>query len=67
MTCAVCAGDCSGTGEVTVDELITLVNIALGTAEPAACAGGGLPLGGKVDVAVIVEAVNNALSACGAL
>src|SRR5208337_3750094 len=26
-----CAGDCDGNGRVTVDELLTLVNIALGT------------------------------------
>jgi len=49
---------------VAINDLITLVNIALGTAEPVACAGGGLPIGGEVDVAVIMEAVNNALSGC---
>ncbi len=59
-----CAGDCSGFGAVAINDLITLVNIALGTAEPAVCAGGGLPVGGEVDVAVIIEAVNNALSGC---
>ena len=61
---AVCAGDCIGVAAVAINDLITLVNIALGTAPPSACAGGGLPLGGEVDVAVIMEAVNNALSGC---
>ena len=40
------------------------VNIALGTALPSTCVGSGLPIGGEVDVAVIVEAVNNALNGC---
>ena len=57
----VCVGDCRGAGAVTVDDLITLVNVALGTAEPSACVN-GLRSGGGVDVAVIIEAVNNALS-----
>ncbi|MBI3362645.1 MAG: hypothetical protein HY023_16210 [Chloroflexi bacterium] len=61
---AVCAGDCSGLHTVAIDDLITLVNIALGTAEPATCAAGGLPIGGEVDIAVVVEAVNNAMKGC---
>ena len=60
-----CVGDCSGTATVAIDDLVTLVNIALGTAQPSACPNGGLPLGGEVDVAVIIQAVNNALNGCG--
>jgi hypothetical protein len=60
-----CVGDCSGTDTVAVNDLITLVNIALGTALPSACPNGGLPLGGEVDVAVILQAVNNLLNGCG--
>ena len=56
-----CSGDCDGSGDVTVNELITLVNIALGTAQPSACPH-GVPSGGTVDVALIIQAVNNALS-----
>jgi hypothetical protein len=41
-----CVGGCKNNGRVTVDEVLTLVNIALGTAEPAACSDGGLPTGG---------------------
>jgi len=62
---AVCIGDCSGTDSVAVNNLLTLVNIALGTAEPATCPDGGLPVGGNVTVAVIIQAVNNALNGCG--
>jgi hypothetical protein len=50
---------------VTISELITLVNIALGSAQPAACAH-GVPDGAAVDIALIIQAVNNALNRCGA-
>jgi len=49
---------------VTVDEIITLVNVALGNAQPSACPH-GVPSGTAVDVAVILQAVNHALSGCG--
>ena len=51
---------------MTVNELITLVDIALGAAPPAACSDGGLPIGGEVNVAVVIQAVNNALDGCPA-
>jgi hypothetical protein len=59
-----CAGDCSNDGQVTIDELITLVNIALGNAQPSACPH-GVPSGAEVNVALIIQAVNNALTDCG--
>jgi photosystem II stability/assembly factor-like uncharacterized protein len=62
---AVCVGDCRGTHTVAINDLITLVNIALGTAQPGACSDGGRPIGGAIDIAVIMEAVNNALHGCG--
>jgi hypothetical protein len=62
---ATCTGDCDGSGAVGVNEIITLVNIALGTAEPSDCPNGGLPIGGDVNIAVLIQAVNHALSACG--
>ena len=60
-----CVGDCDGSGEVTVDEIITLVNIALGTAQTSACPDGSWN-GGSVDITLIVQAVGNALSSCPA-
>jgi hypothetical protein len=60
-----CVGDCAGADTVAINDLVTLVNIALGTTQPSACPNGGLPLGGEVDVAVIIQAVNNALNGCG--
>lgn len=59
-----CTGDCSGTGQVTIDELLTLVNMALGNAQPAACPN-GVPSGAEVDIALLIQAVNNALGGCG--
>jgi len=37
---AACVGDCSGNGEVTVNELVTMVNIALETAPVSQCRNG---------------------------
>jgi hypothetical protein len=59
-----CVGDCGGTGSVTIDAIITLVNIALGNAQASACPH-GVPSGADVDVALIIQAVNAALSGCG--
>ncbi len=46
-----------------MNELITLVNIALGNADASACAR-GIPTGVTVDLSLIVRAVNNALTGC---
>lgn len=60
-----CVGDCDGSDEVTVNELITLVSIALGTAQPLACPH-GVQRGAEVEIALIIQAVNNALTSCSA-
>ena len=48
----------------TADEILTLVHVALGNADATACPN-GIPSGAQVDVALILTAVNNALSGCG--
>ncbi len=58
-----CAGDCDASGDVTVNEIIILVNIDLGSAPPSACPS-GIPSGVDVDIALIIKAVNNALGSC---
>jgi hypothetical protein len=63
-TPAACIGDCDGKGTVTVDEVLTLVNIALGNAQPLPCAQ-GIPSGVEVDVALILQAVSNAMNGRG--
>jgi len=58
---SVCTGDCDGSGEVDVTELITLVNIALGNG--GGCPN-GVPDGASVDVGLIIQAVNTVLNGC---
>jgi hypothetical protein len=62
-----CAGDCGGDGTVTVDEIIILVNIILGSADASACPDGIVPPGSTVDVTLAIRAVNNALGSCPAV
>jgi hypothetical protein len=58
-----CTGDCSADGTVTVNEIITLVNIALGNAQPTSCSQ-GVSSGAQVGIALIIQAVSNALNGC---
>ncbi|HYD48319.1 MAG TPA: hypothetical protein VEB21_08230, partial [Terriglobales bacterium] len=59
-----CRGDCNADGAVTVDELITGVSIALGTAALDQCRA----IDGNVDASVtvdeIIAAVTTALDGC---
>ena len=59
-----CAGDCNGSGQVTVAQLVALVNIALGNADSTSCPAGDRNHDGLITVNEIVEAVNVALSGC---
>lgn len=59
-----CFGDCNGNGEVTVDELITGVNIALGAAPLGSCPRFDTDGNGMVTVDELVAAVNAALNGC---
>jgi hypothetical protein len=59
-----CVGDCSGDGNVTINELITLVKIALGSAPITACPVGDVNHDGLIEVNEIVIAVNHTLSGC---
>ncbi len=61
---AACVGDCDGSGQVTVDEIIVMVNIALGTADIAQCPVADPNADGQVSVDEIVTAVNAALNGC---
>jgi hypothetical protein len=57
-----CLGDCNGDQRVKVDELVMLVNLALGN--PESCPS-GVPAGATVDVSLVLTAVNHALNGCG--
>jgi len=61
---ATCAGDCNGNHEVTVEELILSVSIALGTAGDGECPPSDSDGDGLVSVDDIIRSVNVALSRC---
>jgi len=58
-----CVGDCNDDRQVDIGEIITLVNIALGTADSSACPH-GITVGAAVDIGLIIQAVNSALNGC---
>jgi hypothetical protein len=61
---AACTGDCNSDGEVTVDELLTMVNIALGSALVSECAAGDESRDGTITVDEIISGVNGLLGGC---
>jgi hypothetical protein len=63
----ICAGDCDGNGQVTVDEILRGVNVALGAATIAACVVADGDGDGQVTIDELIGAVNAALSGCAAL
>ncbi len=64
ITVSPCIGDCDDSNTVTIDNLLTLVNIALGTAAISECAAGDRNQDNAISVDEILAAVNNALSTC---
>lgn len=63
---AACVGDCNDDGRVTVDELITGVNIALENVPVSACAALQCQLDSNLGVFIpcMVIAINNTLNGC---
>jgi hypothetical protein len=61
-----CAGDCSGDERVTVGEILTCVNIALGTQPASTCLECDANDDGLVTVDEIIRAVGFALTTCPA-
>jgi uncharacterized delta-60 repeat protein len=59
-----CSGDCSRNGVVTVDELVTGVNIALGLQSLHVCGSYDTNGDGRIDIAEIIAAVRQALDGC---
>ena len=60
-----CAGDCDGSGTLAIDELVTLVNIALGSSPLSSCLIGDADDSGQIAINELVLAVNAALDTCG--
>jgi hypothetical protein len=63
MSAPACVGDCDRDQQVTLNELLILVNIALGAAPSSACTN-GIPTDTQVTIGLIIQAVNAALSQC---
>src|SRR6185295_19966287 len=63
-THAQCTGDCNLDGQVTVDEIVTAVNIALGMRPVGDCLAADSSGDGQVTVDEIVTTVNNGLNGC---
>ncbi len=61
---APCTGDCDGNGEVTVDEIVRGVNIALGNFALSECPVFDPNQDGEVTIEELIQAVNVALNGC---
>jgi hypothetical protein len=61
---AQCCGDCDGTGEVRIDEIIQCVDFALFGCEPLGACCCDCDGDGEVTISEIIQAVNNALNGC---
>ncbi len=59
-----CAGDCSGDRAVTVDEILAIVNVALGTTGVDGCFAADLDADGAVTIDELLTAVTVALTGC---
>jgi hypothetical protein len=59
-----CVGDCDRSGDVTIDELLLGVNIALDLREVRECATFDRNQDGAVTIDEILVAVGNALAGC---
>jgi hypothetical protein len=61
-----CTGSCDYSGQVTVDKILTMVNIALGNQSIGSCWAGDADGNGQITIDEILAAVNNALNGCPA-
>jgi hypothetical protein len=59
-----CAGDCNADGQVAIDEILRLVNLALGNGQADGCAVADVDHNQQITVDEIVAAINNALNGC---
>jgi hypothetical protein len=59
-----CVGDCDGSGDVAIAELIRLVNVALGRADISRCTAGDADGDGSIAISELIQAVNRALNGC---
>ena len=60
----ICTGSCNGDDQVTINELLVMVNIALENLPPSACVFGDSNHDGSITIDEILVAVNHALDGC---
>jgi hypothetical protein len=60
-----CAGDCNRDGNVTVDEVVTAINVALGLDSLTACTAADEDTNDGVTVDELVSAVDSSIHGCG--
>jgi hypothetical protein len=60
----VCIGDCDGNGFVTVDEIVSGVNIALGVVAIDVCEAMDADQSGSITVDELLTAIDGALNGC---
>ncbi len=61
---SVCTGDCNGDGQVSVDEILSLVSNALGLQQRSICSAGDRNGDGEITIDEILIAIHNALNGC---
>lgn len=59
-----CVGDCDGDGRVAVNELVSVVRVALGIADASACVAGDANRDGITQIGELVTAVRRSLDGC---
>jgi len=59
-----CNGNCDYSGQVTVDDILKMVDIALGNGSVTSCPAGDSNADSRITVDEILAAVNNALNGC---
>ena len=64
-TTTTCGGDCGHDGEVTVGDVVLMVNVALEQAQVSECSAGDRDQNDVITIDEILVAVNNVLHGCG--
>jgi hypothetical protein len=59
-----CPGDCAADGEVTIDDLLRCVGIALGSIDPSSCTAADVSMDGTVTIDELLAAVDAGLNGC---
>jgi hypothetical protein len=60
-----CAGDCNDNGEVSIDDLVAVVNVSLGNMPMSACPSADAdPTDGRVTIDEVIRSVRGALYGC---